>query len=101
MACFRRDERHLVPVCLGVLQVVDAGQLMHHACEGLMCGDVVDLLPIQPDLSAVFQAVDIPCASHGPLSCGAGLRHSGPPSVLMVLRTCGATSWANRRMERR
>ncbi len=76
---FLGDKGHLVPVGLGVLEVVDAGEFVHHAAKRRVGGNVIDFLAIEPDVAAVFEALDIAGTGHGTQrGCGVQ-RHDGSP----------------------
>jgi hypothetical protein len=61
-----REKGHPILVSLGVLEVIDTGQFMHHAGEGWMDGDILDLFTIEPDVAAVSETLEIALPSHGP-----------------------------------
>ena len=63
----RGDEGHIILILLRMLQVVDAGQLVHHAGQRRMAGHVVNLRSVQPDFPTVTQAGDVAGAGHGAL----------------------------------
>src|SRR5712691_2138561 len=106
MARRGRDERHLVAVRLGVLEVVDTGELVDHAREGWMGRDILDLLPVQPHLTAVLQTFDIARPGHCTQRCSGIKRHAlctftVVPGVAWVKRSacmaCRRVSHAARR----
>src|SRR5581483_5239376 len=60
----RRDVGHLLAQLGAVLQVVDASEVLHEVLERRVRWYVRHLLPVEPDLTAVAQAVDVAFARH-------------------------------------
>src|SRR5262249_19929376 len=76
VACRGRDERHLLAIRLRVLEVIDAGQFVHHAREGQMRRDILDLLAVQPHFAAIFETLDVALTSHCAQRCRGIERHA-------------------------
>jgi hypothetical protein len=64
IACRGGDKRHLIAICVRVLEVIDTGKLVNHAGEGRMRRDILDLLAVQPHFAAIFETLDVARTSH-------------------------------------
>ena len=65
VAGVRRNEGHLIPVMVRVLQVIDAGQFVDHAGHGRVAGYIRNLGSIEPDLPIILEALQVARAGHG------------------------------------
>ena len=70
------EKRHLVTIRLRVLEVINTGKLMHHAGEGRMGRDILDLLAVQPYFTAIFETLDVARTCHGAQRCSGIERHA-------------------------
>ena len=82
------EKRHLVTIRLRVLEIINPGQLMHHAGEGRMGRHILDLRAVQPDFTAILETLDVARTCHGAQRCSGIERHVVPTFTVMPGVAC-------------